>query len=189
MRKSVKIFKQQFYLNSIKSLKGTILEVGFGRNGETLLKYSSASSVIAIENDKIKVEKAKQILQENNIKNVKILFGSLENLPFDNDYFDAITFSFTLCSVHSQSKSIHEINRVLKSNGKLIAIEHTLSKNLFYRCIQKLITKPIALIFGNCHLDSEPKKILSEGKFEILKENYLSFFIEPQLYIEAVKLN
>jgi len=188
MRQSIKIFTEQFYLSSIKSLKGTVLEVGFG-NGETLLEYSSASNVIAIENEIIKVEKAKQLLQENNIQNVKVLLGSVENLPFGNSYFDAITFLFTLCSVHSQSKSVQEIYRVLKPTGKLIAIEHTLSNNFFYRGIQKLISKPIALLFGNCHLESEPKKILSEGKFKILRENYLSFFIEPQLYFEAVKLN
>lgn len=187
MRKSIYTFKQQFYLSSIKSLKGTVLEIGFG-NGETLLKYSSASNVIAIENDKDKVEKAKQLLKERNIQNVSVLFGSIENLPFDNDYFDAITFSFTLCSVQSQSKSVQELNRVLKPTGKLIAIEHTLSENIYYRSLQKLITKPLTLLFDNCHLDNEPKKILTEGKFKIIKENYFSFFIEPQLYIEAIKL-
>jgi ubiquinone/menaquinone biosynthesis C-methylase UbiE len=170
------------------SLKGKVLEVGFG-NGDTLLRYSTTAKVIAIEIDKIKVEKAKKLLQVNNIQNVKVLLGSLENLPFDNEYFDTITFSFALCSVHSQRKSVQELYRVLKPHGQLIAIEHTLSNNFFYRGIQKLISKPLALLFDNCHLESEPKRILSEGKFKILKENYLSFFIEPQLYIEAVKQN
>jgi demethylmenaquinone methyltransferase/2-methoxy-6-polyprenyl-1,4-benzoquinol methylase len=46
-----------------------------------------------------------------------------ENLPFENDSFDAITVAFGVRNFENLEKGLSEINRVLKPGGKLVILE------------------------------------------------------------------
>ena len=46
--------------------------------------------------------------------------GSVDDLPFENNSFDAVTVSLSLHHWEDKEKGILEINRVLKSGGSLI---------------------------------------------------------------------
>jgi len=46
-----------------------------------------------------------------------------ENLPFENDSFDAVTVAFGVRNFENLEKGLSEINRVLKPGGKLVILE------------------------------------------------------------------
>lgn len=54
---------------------------------------------------------------------VEMVYGDSENLPFENDYFDAITVAFGIRNFEHLEKGLSEILRVLKPNGIFVILE------------------------------------------------------------------
>lgn len=175
--------KHCFFYPSIKSLKGNILEIGFGK-GENFQHYSNNCKIFAIEkNEKILTNAEKEVGKNK----VQLKKGIAEELPFENNYFDAVVFSFVLCSVNSIEKSLNEVLRVLKNNGKIILLEHIKSNNKMTLSVQKVITN-VQSLFTTCRLDRDPRHYIDKSKFKILSERVFKNDLEPYLFMELKKL-
>ncbi len=182
-----KVFRKNHFLAALGSLDGEVLEIGFG-DADTFTHYPESTSVNALEKDPKHLRKAGRMLEVMRRKNITLHEGKAEKLPFEDARFDAVCFSLLLCSVSSQKDAVAEIYRVLKPGGKLIAIEHTLSERPLIRSAQKILTPPLAPISGNCHLDSEPLKAILTKPFRIVRTESMPWFLEPRLYISAIKI-
>lgn len=57
-----------------------------------------------------------------NVKSDKVLFHNcfVEDLPFENEYFNTVVYGETLEHVYSVSEALKEAARVLKSNGRIV---------------------------------------------------------------------
>lgn len=179
-------FKEKLFLSKLETLRGKVLELGFGDAG-TLLHYHSGTEVIALENNTKWVERARTKLAGRGLGHVDVIHGSAEDLPFPDGHFDHVTSAFMICSVRSQPAAIREIYRVLKPGGIYVALEHTLSHNRVFRGLQRVLAKPVSKIAGNCHLNSDPLSVIGLQPFRILKTEYFPYYLEPPLYIEAEK--
>ncbi|EEO28759.1 bifunctional demethylmenaquinone methyltransferase/2-methoxy-6-polyprenyl-1,4-benzoquinol methylase UbiE [Oxalobacter paraformigenes] len=54
---------------------------------------------------------------------VPVMVCDAEDLPFPDDYFDRVIVSFGLRNMTHKEKALSEMNRVLKSGGKLLVLE------------------------------------------------------------------
>ncbi len=54
---------------------------------------------------------------------VTVLRAPAEDLPFDDDSFDAVVSTLVLCGVDDQQRALRELRRVLRSGGKLMFAE------------------------------------------------------------------
>lgn len=54
---------------------------------------------------------------------VEMLYGDSENLPFEDDSFDAVTVAFGVRNFETPVKGLAEMNRVMKPGGKTVIIE------------------------------------------------------------------
>ena len=87
--------------------KGLEIGVGTGRFAEKLgIKYG--------------LEPSKSMANIAEKRGIKIYIGVAEELPFDNNFFDYILMTTTLCFLNNSIKALMEIKRVLKPNGRLI---------------------------------------------------------------------
>ncbi len=104
-----------------------ILDIGCG-TGQTAAFISNQYNchVSAIENNKIMLSKAKERLASVGLP-VTLMEGKAEELPFEDNQFDII-LSESVISFTEQPLSLSELQRVLKPNGVLLAIEMTLEK-------------------------------------------------------------
>ena len=100
----------------------TILDAGCG-TGQTSAyiadKYNC--QVIALDNNKMMIDKAKHTLN-NYQTHVELRLGSTEDLPFKNSSFDMV-ISESVIAFTNVDKTVSEFKRVLKPNGRLLAIE------------------------------------------------------------------
>lgn len=81
-------------------------------------------------------------------KRLELIQASADNLPFDNNYFDIITIGFGIRNFEDLSKSLREISRVLKPNGKLIILEMFKSKSFMTKLFNLYFGK-VMPYFGN----------------------------------------
>lgn len=73
-------------------------------------------------------------LNDNNIADqVKLIKGDSENLPFDDNSFDAITCSFGVRNFENLLAGLSEMRRVVKENGQVIILEFSTPQNIIFR--------------------------------------------------------
>lgn len=61
-------------------------------------------------------------------QNIDMIQGDSENLPFENNKFDAITVAYGVRNFENLEKGLREMKRVLRPNGKLCVIEFSQPK-------------------------------------------------------------
>ncbi|WOE76178.1 class I SAM-dependent methyltransferase [Alterisphingorhabdus coralli] len=78
--------------------------------------------------------------------------GVAEALPFENDSFDTVLITFTLCSVQDQAQALKEARRVLKPDGQLLFLEHGAAPDPGVHLWQRRVEPIWKRIAGGCHL-------------------------------------
>lgn len=64
-----------------------------------------------------------KVKEENLQDQIEMIQGDAENMPFEDNSFDAITVSFGVRNFENLEKGLNEIYRVLKPGGKFIILE------------------------------------------------------------------
>jgi demethylmenaquinone methyltransferase / 2-methoxy-6-polyprenyl-1,4-benzoquinol methylase len=65
----------------------------------------------------------KKIITEGMSGTIEMMVGDSENLPFENNKFDAITVAYGVRNFENLEQGLSEMLRVLKPNGKLVVLE------------------------------------------------------------------
>lgn len=80
------------------------------------------------------LEVGKQKIAKANLSDkIEMLVGDSENMPFNDNTFDAITVSFGVRNFANLDKGLTEINRVLKPGGKLVILETSVPTKFPYK--------------------------------------------------------
>jgi ubiquinone/menaquinone biosynthesis C-methylase UbiE len=97
---------------------------------------------------------------------VGFYLGGSEKLPFENQTFDSVVSTFTLCSIPDVELALWELHRVLKKGGKLFFLEHGLSEEPKVAERQKRWTPWQKRLADGCHLDRDMGGLISSAGFE-----------------------
>jgi phosphatidylethanolamine/phosphatidyl-N-methylethanolamine N-methyltransferase len=154
--------------------KGLILEIGAG-NCSHLGNYKQ-HSITAIDIS----ERMLKFARQKKLKNTHLLKMNAEQLTFENKTFDYVIISHVIAVVEKPEKVLEEAYRVLKSNGKLLLLNHFTPDN-WLKYIDKAFTK----ISNWLRLKSEfyPSDLKTLEKFTLEQEESLGFFSYYKLLI------
>ncbi len=110
----------------------------------------------------------KKILKKELHETIDMVVGDSENLPFDDNSFDAITVAFGVRNFANLDKGLTEIKRVLKPNGKLVILETSVPTKFPYKQGYRFHSSVILPIVG---------KLFSKDKvaYSYLSESANSF--------------
>jgi len=115
------------------------------------------------------LEVGKQKIAKANLSDtIEMVVGDSENMPFDDNTFDAITVSFGVRNFANLDKGLKEIRRVLKPNGTFVVLETSNPTKFPFKQGYKFYTSFILPIIG---------KIFSRDKvaYSYLSESANSF--------------
>jgi demethylmenaquinone methyltransferase/2-methoxy-6-polyprenyl-1,4-benzoquinol methylase len=109
-----------------------------------------------------------KIAKVNLSEKIEMVVGDSEEMPFDDDTFDAITVSFGVRNFANLDKGIKEIARVLKPSGVLVILETSNPMKFPFKQGYKLYTHLFLPIIG---------KLFSKDKvaYSYLSESANSF--------------
>jgi len=154
---------------------GRVLEIGIG-SGLNFEYYDqrNVSEIFSIDPDNTLLEKA--IKRSKNF-NLKVNFEKMkaEKLPFEDNAFDTVLSTYTLCSIKDADQALQEVNRVLKKDGKFIFSEHGKSPIQKVHNLQIKLNPYWSRIAGGCHLDVDIPQLIQSNNFNIpqLSQNYV----------------
>ena len=152
---------------------GRVLELGVG-GGLNLAFYDPArvTSVTGVDPSEGLRRKALAAPRPDGLR-VDVHDGTAEALPFDDDAFDEVVCTFTLCSVASPAAALAEARRVLKRGGTFWFSEHGLSPDAEVRRWQQRLEpfwKPIA---GGCHLTRPVGASIVAAGFDLVEHEHM----------------
>ena len=105
-----------------------VLEVGVGTGINTSL-YPSNCQVTGIDLSSSMLEKARERVKRERLRNVRLLEMDAASLTFADDSFDIVYAPYLVSVVPDPVKVVREMHRVAKPGGKIIVLNHFRSAN------------------------------------------------------------
>ncbi|MAY82816.1 MAG: bifunctional demethylmenaquinone methyltransferase/2-methoxy-6-polyprenyl-1,4-benzoquinol methylase UbiE [Flavobacteriales bacterium] len=118
---------------------------------------------------------------------IELIYGDSEDIPFENETFDAVTVAFGVRNFENLEKGLKEINRVMQIGSRLVIIEFSKPKsfpfkqlyNFYFNHILPKIGKMVSKDDSAYTYLPESVNAFPEGKeFESILEN-LDFKLLP----------
>jgi demethylmenaquinone methyltransferase/2-methoxy-6-polyprenyl-1,4-benzoquinol methylase len=135
-------------------------------NAKKILDVATGTADLAIELTKIKdnqivgIDISRGMLDIGDVKLIKLNLtnrivlqqADSENLPFENEEFDAVTVSFGVRNFETLDKGLSDMCRVLKQNGSLVVLEFSKPTNPIFSRLYwfyfKFILPPLGRLFS-----------------------------------------
>ena len=147
-----------------------ILDIATGTGDLALMMADlQPDKIIGLDISEGMLEVGKQKIAKVNLSDkIEMIVGDSEDMPFDDNTFDAITVSFGVRNFANLNKGITEIARVLKPTGVLVILETSNPTKFPFKQGYKFYTNFILPIIG---------KIFSKDKvaYSYLSESANSF--------------
>ncbi len=153
--------------------EGKVLEIGIG-SGLNLPFYDKSVHVTGLDPS---LELQAYARESANKEGVDVDFIGLsgENIPADNNSFDTIVMTWTLCTIPDPTQALSEIRRVLKPGGKVIFAEHGEAPDANIAKWQARVNPVWTVVSGGCHLNRSIESLyLGAGfNFDEIEKGYL----------------
>jgi ubiquinone/menaquinone biosynthesis C-methylase UbiE len=109
-----------------------VLEIGsgWGGGGSFVARYHQSEEYIGVDFSQKAVQLANKL--HGHIPNLKFVCGDAENLPFDDNTFDAVINVESSHCYGDMVAFLQEVKRVLKSGGKFSWTDFRIKSNLAY---------------------------------------------------------
>ena len=110
-------------------------------NPEKIIGLDLSNGMLEVGRKKIKKKKLEDKLE--------FVQGDSENLPFDDNFFDAVMVSFGVRNFENLNMGLKEIFRVLKPSGKIYVLEFSKPKKFPIKQLFSFYSKAILPILGS----------------------------------------
>ena len=133
-----------------KTQPKTILDIATGTGDlAILMSETQAEKIIGLDISAGMLEVGKKKIQDKNLSNrIEMVLADSENMPFEDNYFDAITVAFGVRNFENLEKGLAEILRVLKPNGIFVILETSIPEKTPYKQGYTFYSKNILPIIG-----------------------------------------
>jgi demethylmenaquinone methyltransferase / 2-methoxy-6-polyprenyl-1,4-benzoquinol methylase len=123
----------------------TILDVATGTGDFALQALSlNPDKIIGIDISDGMLEVGRKKIKARNLDNkVELMLGDSENLPFNDNKFDAVTVAFGVRNFENLEKGLAEIFRVLQPGGKLVVLEFSRPRSFPFKQVYNFYFKMV----------------------------------------------
>lgn len=150
----------------VAGVEGRVLELGAG-TGRNLIHYpSDLEQLTLVEPDRSKAERLARKTESLGLA-AEIIRAPAELLPFDDDSFDTVVVTLVFCTMADPLAGATEVMRILKSDGKLLFLEHVRSESERMGRLQDRLERPWMKLADGCHPNRRTVPILREAGFEV----------------------
>lgn len=143
-----------------------ILDIATGTGDlAILMAQTKAKKIIGLDISAGMLEVGERKIIAKKLSNtIEMILGDSENMPFQDNYFDAITVAFGVRNFETLEKGLAEILRVLKPNGVFVILETSVPTKTPYKQGYTFYSKNILPIIGKLFSkDNEAYGYLSDS--------------------------
>jgi demethylmenaquinone methyltransferase / 2-methoxy-6-polyprenyl-1,4-benzoquinol methylase len=140
---------------------GTLLDVATGTCGVAIqLARRTGADVVGVDLTEAMLRVGQQRAGESaETDRIRLVAGRGEELPFADETFDALTFTYLLRYVSDPAATIAELARVTKPGGVVANLEFCVPSNTIWRGLWVLYTRMVLPVAGYLTGGSEWRKV------------------------------
>lgn len=150
----------------LRGLRGRVLELGVGTGRNLPLYPDGVERLVGIDPDEAMLKRAGERARAARFP-VELVVGSAEELPFEEESFDAVAATLAFCTIPDPERAFAEARRVLKQGGELRLLEHVEMERRPIAWAQAKATPVWKRVAGGCHLDRDTLKLVREAGFSV----------------------
>ncbi|MBL4939670.1 MAG: bifunctional demethylmenaquinone methyltransferase/2-methoxy-6-polyprenyl-1,4-benzoquinol methylase UbiE [Lutibacter sp.] len=144
----------------------TVLDIATGTGDLAInLTQTKASKITGLDISKGMLEVGRKKIEKLQLTNtIEMVLGDSENIPFEENSFDAITVAFGVRNFEDLEKGLSEIYRVLKVGGTFVVLETSVPTKTPYKQGYNFYSKNILPLIGKIFSkDKSAYKYLSDS--------------------------
>lgn len=169
----------------------TILDIATGTGDlAILMAQTKAEKIIGLDISAGMLEVGeKKIAAKNLSKTIEMVLADSENMPFEDNFFDAITVAFGVRNFEHLEKGLSEILRVLKPNGVFVILETSVPDKTPYKQGYNFYSRNILPMIGKLFSkDNVAYGYLSESAAQFPYGEALNNILRKIGFIDVVAL-
>lgn len=172
----------------LENISGDVLELGCGTGANFEFYPNSIKRLVLTEPNLHMRQRFETKIASHKLNNIEVLNDKAECLSLGDASFDAVVCTLVLCSVRNLEKTLSEIHRVLRPQGKFIFIEHVAATNNLerYQWQRRLefIWKHIA---AGCHTTRSTEDAIIKAGFKMMELNRQSMRGVPPIVRPSIR--
>lgn len=149
----------------LEAAHGRVLEVGAG-TGANLGHYPTdqVNELVLLDVGRGMLARARGKAEALGLR-VDLRQASAEQLPFDDESFDTVVFTLSLCTIPDPIRALWEARRVLKPAGRLLVLEHVRAHDPGLARLQDRFTPVQRFIALGCHPNRDTRRNIEAAGF------------------------
>jgi ubiquinone/menaquinone biosynthesis C-methylase UbiE len=177
----------EYRRRALEPARGETLEIGFG-TGLNLSHYPEAvTRLTAIDSENMLEDRVEKRVAECRIPVTRMRLDAQGRLPFEDQTFDTVVTTMTLCSISDAASALAEIRRVLKPEGRFVFFEHGRSDDPKVAWLQDLFNPIQKIICVGCNMNRKIDELIENADFEIMTLDRFLFPMGPRVLAEMYR--
>jgi ubiquinone/menaquinone biosynthesis C-methylase UbiE len=170
---------------ALDGLSGRVFELGAGTGSNFAHYPSTLTGLIAAEPEPYLRERALEAGAAAPVP-VEVVDAVADDLPFEDESFDAAVACLVLCTVPDQARALAELKRIVKPGGQLRFYEHVHANRQPLRAVLEFFdrTRLWPTVSGGCHPTRETLSAIETAGFTV--ERSRRFGYSPSRVIPSV---
>lgn len=146
----------------VPDAEGRVLEVGVGTGLNLPFYGPQVRTLVGIEPDPHMLARAQPRFAALGVR-AALVQADAERLPFADAAFDTIVVTFTLCTIPDPLAALRALRRVLRSDGRLLFLEHARSPQSGVAHLQDVVTPLWRRVLGGCHPNRDAAALVAQA--------------------------
>lgn len=164
--KGLRDWRQQL----LQNISGDVLELGCGTGANLEFYPETVKRLVLIEPNVHMRKKLQAKISSTKQTNIELLNDKAESISLPDASLDAVVCTLVLCSVKHLDKTLSEIYRVLRPQGKFFFIEHVAATNNIKRYKwQRRLAFLWKFIAAGCHITRRTEDAITQAGFKIVE--------------------
>lgn len=171
-----------------KSKPEKILDIATGTGDlAILMAQTKAQKIVGLDISEGMLAIGIQKIAEKKLSDrIEMILGDSENMPFEDNYFDAITVAFGVRNFENLEKGLGEILRVLKPGGTFVILETSVPEKTPYKQGYRFYSQNILPLIGKLFSkDTTAYGYLSESSAVFPYGEHLNNILKETGFIEV----
>ncbi len=155
-----------------------------------LMTQTQATEIVGLDISEGMLQVGREKVKVKELDNkIEMVLGDSENIPFSDNYFDAITVAFGVRNFETLEKGLAEILRVLKPGGRFVILETSVPTKFPYKQGYAFHTRFVLPLIGKLFSkDKVAYKYLSDSANEFPFGEALNNILRKIGFIEVEHL-
>jgi ubiquinone/menaquinone biosynthesis C-methylase UbiE len=172
---------------ALAPLYGHVLEIGFGTGLNLPCYPPQVTRLTTLDTEQMLVERVAKRIKDAHMPITQVKLDASSRLPFEDDTFDCIVTTFTLCSIRDIQPALAEIYRVLSADGKYVFLEHGRSDDTRVAKRQDFLNPLQQWVARGCNINRPIDQLIAKAAFQIQKLDRYLLPNTPRIFAEMYR--